>query len=117
MTNKKIFETTLIWVPSILIAIFFIQNAFEKIFQSNEITKLGLNNMSIILVGIFLLIATILFLMHRTLILGTTILASYMTFVLIVHIYKGRPFFLTLLIVLAILVASFLRKSKLFLSN
>ena len=117
MTNKKGLETSLIWVPSILIAIFFIKNAFEKIFQSNEITKLGLNNTSIIFVGILLLIATALFLMQRTLILGAAILALYMTFVLVVHIYKGRPFILTLFIVLAILVACYLRKAKPFFSE
>ena len=114
MTTQKNFVTALIWFPSILIAVFFIQNAFEKIFQSNEVSKLGLGSTSIILVGIFLLISTALFLIKKTLILGTAILASYMTFVVFVHINKGKPFLLTILIVLGIILAAYLRRTKLF---
>ena len=114
MTTQKNFVTALIWFPSILIAVFFIQNAFEKIFQSNEVSKLGLNSTSVILVGIFLLIATALFLIKKTVILGTAILASYMTFVVFVHINKGKPFLLTILIVLGTVFAAYLRRTKLF---
>ncbi|MET3127488.1 glucan phosphoethanolaminetransferase (alkaline phosphatase superfamily) [Arcicella rosea] len=114
MITIKNFKTALIWLPSIIIALFFIQNAFEKIFQSNQISKLGLSNTSVIGVGIFLLIATTLFLFQKTVIIGASILASYMTFVVFVHINKGKPFLLTLLIVLVTIVAAYLRKTKLF---
>ncbi|MEA5403272.1 hypothetical protein VB776_10125 [Arcicella sp. DC2W] len=114
MKPNKIFKTTLIWLPSLLVASFFIQNSFEKIFHSNEISKLSLNSTSIMLVGIFLLISTALFLIEKTLIIGTVILASYMTFVVFVHISKGKPFLLTVLIVVGIIFAAYLRKAQFF---
>ena len=113
MITKKNVKTALIWLPSIIIALFFIQNAIEKIFQSNQISKLGLSNTSVILVGIFILIATALFLFQKTVIIGTSILASYMTFVVFVHINKGKPFLLTILIVLVTIIAGYLRKKML----
>jgi hypothetical protein len=112
VTNRKNFETALTWLPSILVAIFFIRNAFEKIFQSDEISKLGLGTASIILVGVGLLVATALFLVQRTVIIGTVILAAYMAFVVVVHFIKGKPFVLTLVIVLVTVFAGYIRKTK-----
>lgn len=39
MNIEKILKTILIWLPSIVICLFFIPNALEKIFESNQIDK------------------------------------------------------------------------------
>ena len=114
MIKNNNFDTALKWFPSILVAVFFTQNAFEKILQPHETAKLGLANTSVVFVGILILIATVLFLMNRTVIIGTVILASYMTVVVLVHINKGKPFLLTALIALATIFAGFSRKTKCF---
>ena len=87
-------------------------NAWEKIFQTNQITKLGLNSTSIILVGVIILLATALFSINKTVMIGTVILSSYMVFVAFVHMGKGKPYFLTLLIVLVTIFAGYLRKRR-----
>jgi hypothetical protein len=112
MENKKNLEKILIWIPSIFVIIFFVANAWEKIFQSNQITKLGLNSTSIILVGVVILVATALFSINKTVIIGTVVLSSYMVFVAIVHMSKGKPYFLTFLIVLVTIFAGYLRKRR-----
>lgn len=112
MTNKTI-KTVLTWLPSILVIVFFIQNAFSKIFYSNGLDKLGSNNTVLILTGVALLIAIALFLYEKTVIVGTAILATYMTVVVFIHISKGKPFFLTILIILLTIVAGYIRRKKL----
>jgi Ca2+/H+ antiporter len=112
MKNRKDLPTILAWLPSIIIAAFFIRNAFQKIFHPNEITLPGVGNALIILVGICLLVATSLFLMKKTVIIGTILLAAYMTFVVAVHIHKGKPFYLTILIVVITIFAGYIRKAR-----
>lgn len=113
MTTSKTIKTVLIWLPSLPIIIFFVQNAFDKIFYSNHSDKLVSNSTTIILTGVALLIATALFLYKKTIIVGTAILATYMAMVVFIHISKGKPFFLTLLIVLLTITAGYIRKTKL----
>jgi len=112
MTTNKTIKTVLIWLPSIPIIIFFIQNAFDKII-SNQSDKLVSNSAILILTGVALLIATALFLYEKTVIVGTAILATYMAIVVFVHISKGKPFFLTILIVLLTIIAGYIRRTKL----
>jgi hypothetical protein len=112
MKSNKI-KTVLTWLPSIPIIIFFVQNAFDKIFYSNQLDKLVANSTVLILTGIVLLIATALFLFERTIIVGTAILATYMTIVTFVHISKEKPFFMTILIVLLTIIAGYVRRTKL----
>jgi len=110
--NREKIRTVLIWLPSIIVSIFFVVNAFEKIFPSREISKPGFSNTTVLVVGIALLIATGLFLMKRTVVIGTILLASYMLFVVFLHASKGKPFLLTVLIVLLTIFSGYLRKSK-----
>ena len=64
------------------------------------------------MVGVIILFATALFSINKTVIIGTVVLSSYMVFVAIVHMSKGKPFFLTLLIVFATIFAGYLRKRR-----
>jgi len=114
MKNEKILRTVLTWLPSLAISIFFFLNAIEKIFHSDQMDKVITNNAIIISVGIVLLIATALFLYDKTVILGTAILASYMTFIVFIHIYKEKPFEVVILIVMSTIFAAYLRKPYFF---
>src|SRR6187399_1436766 len=108
MTTSKTIKTALIWLPSVPIIIFFVQNAFDKIFYSNQSDKLVSNSTMIILTGVALLIATALFLYEKTIVVGTAILATYMATVVFIHISKGKPFFLTILIVVLTITARYI---------
>jgi len=114
MTTKKIFKTILIWLPSVIITVFFIPNALGKIFQSGQLDKVITNSTVIIIVGIILLIGTVLFLINKTIIWGTTILALYMTFIVFIHMYKGKPYEVVILIVMSTIFAAYLRKPEFF---
>src|SRR5687767_14951879 len=113
MTTSKSIRTVLIWLPSLPIIIFFIRNALDKIIHSNQSGKLVSNSAILILTGVALLIATALFLYEKTIIVGTAILATYMTMVVFIHMSKGKPFFLTILVVLLTIIAGYIRKTKL----
>ena len=114
MKIEKIIRTVLTWLPSVMISMVFIQNAFRKIFQSNQLDKIITSNLVIIIVGIILLVATALFLFNKTIIWGTAVLASYMTFIVFIHLYKGKPFEVVGLIVIATIFAAYIRKPELF---
>lgn len=111
---NKILKTLLIWLPSVIITLFFIPNALDKILNSNQTDKIVANSTILIATGIFLLIATALFLYNKTILIGTTLLALYMTFIVFIHMYKGKPYEVTILIVMATIFASYIRKPKLF---
>lgn len=114
MKIENSIRTVLIWLPSVMVSMVFIQNAMGKIFQSNQLDKIITNNTVIIIVGIILLVATALFLFNKTMIWGTTILASYMTCIVFIHMLKGKPFEVVDLIVIATIFAAYLRKPELF---
>jgi hypothetical protein len=113
MTTSKTIKTVLLWLPSIPIVIFFTQNALDKIIYSSQSDKLASNSAILILTGVALLLATALFLYEKTIIVGTAILTTYMTIIVFVHISKGKPFFLTILILLLTIIAGYIRITKL----
>lgn len=114
MKIEKVLRTILVWLPSVVISIFFIQNAFDKIFYSDQMEKVISSGTAITMVGIILLIATALFLLNKTIIFGTAILAFYMTAVVFLHMYKGKPFEVAILIVATTVFAAYLRTPQLF---
>jgi hypothetical protein len=114
MKMNKILKTLLTWLPSIIITLFFIPNALDKIFNSNQTDKIDANITIMITTGIFLLISTLLFLYNKTILIGTTLLALYMTFIVFIHMYKGKPHEVTILIVMTTIFAAYIRKPKIF---
>ena len=114
MKIGKILSKILIWLPSLVITLFFIPNALDKILNSNQTEKIVANSSVMITTGIFLLIATALFLYNKTILIGTTLLAFYMTLIVFVHMYKGKPYEVTILIIMATIFASYIRKPELF---
>jgi len=114
MKTNKMLKTLLKWLPSVILTLFFIPNALDKILHSNQMDKVVTNSTIMIVTGIFLLIATALFLYDKTILIGTTLLALYMTFIVFIHMYKGKPYEVTILIVIATIFASYIRKPQLF---
>ncbi|MCF2875550.1 MULTISPECIES: hypothetical protein [unclassified Tenacibaculum] len=111
---NKVLKIVLTWLPSLVIVLIYIANGLDKILNPNQTGKVVVNSSIMIATGIFLLISVLLFLYHKTLVIGTTFLALYMTFIVFVHMYKGKPYEVTVLIVIATIFAAYLRKPVLF---
>lgn len=117
--RKKRFEKTLsrilIWLPSLVITIFYIQNALDKLIHHNQTGKVVESSPVMITAGVFILIGIALFLYNKTILIGTSMLVLYMTFIVLIHIYKGKPAEIVILILIVTVFASYIRKPKLFL--
>lgn len=114
MEIKNTLKILLRWLPSIVLTTFYIPNALNKIMSSNQTDKIIANSSIMIATGIFLLVSTGLFLYNKTMLIGTSLLALYMTFIVCIHMYKGKPYELTILIVMATIFASYIRKPQVF---
>lgn len=114
MKTKKTLSKLLTWLPSAILLVFFIPNAFDKILHSNQMGKIVENPVVMIATGLFLVIAIALFLYDKTILIGTTLLALYMIFIVCIHMYKGKQYEVAMLIVVAIVVASYVRKPQVF---
>ena len=89
-------------------------NAIAKITQHDQQDKIIANNILLITVGILLLIATALFLHHKTIHIGAAFLVVYMTLIVSIHIYKGKPYEVAMLMIVCIAFASYIRKPEIF---
>lgn len=114
MKIKIIFKKIVLWLPSVVITLFFVPNALNKIFESNQLDKMVSNRAVIIGTGVVLLIGTALFLYNKTILWGTCLLALYMTCIVCIHMYKGKPHEVAILIVMATVFAAYIRKPELF---
>ncbi|GGG95834.1 hypothetical protein GCM10011416_11880 [Polaribacter pacificus] len=114
MKTAELLKKLLVKLPSVVMAVIFIQNGLTKVFNSGQLDKVIKNQTVLILVGVLLLIATCLFLFQKTLLIGTVFLSLYMCFIVCVHLYKGKPIEVTALIIVATIFAAYLRKPELF---
>ena len=105
----------MIWLPSLVIALYYIPNALDKLLDPNQTGKIVENAAVMITAGIFLLIATALFLYNKTILIGTSMLVLYMIFIVLIHMYKGKPSEIVILV--ATIFASYIRKPQLFIRN
>lgn len=108
--NQNWVQTIIKWLPAMLVSIFFVQNAFEKILKSTELDKAGLSPTQILITGIVLLIATALYLIDKTMIIGTVILMLYMISVVFIHFNNGKSYIIASQIVLAIAYGAYMRR-------
>lgn len=119
MTEQKaktaeVLNKILIWLPSLAITLFYIPNALNKLLEPNQTGKIVENSAVMITAGVFLLIATALFLYNKTILIGTSMLVLYMIFIVLIHMYKGKPSEIVILILMATIFASYIRKPQLF---
>ena len=112
--TEKILNRILIWLPSIAITLYYIPNALDKLLDPNQTGKIVKNSAVMITAGIFLLIAIVLFLYNKTILIGTSMLVFYMIFIVLIHMYKGKPSEIVILILMATILASYIRKPQLF---
>lgn len=117
MKNKKTLKIILIWLPSVIISLFYIPNAISKIFLLNTDDKIVSSSFILILTGVYLLLSTALFLYNKTIIIGTTFLAFYMTCIVFIHILKDKPYEVTILIIMATIFAAYIRMPQLFIQK
>lgn len=102
-----------IWLTSILIVCFFIDNAINKIISPKEQLKGGLNDSQIVTVGILLLLFVMLFLIRKTGVWDAFFLNFYMIVTLVQHIKHNKPFAVTASIIVLIVASILLRYPKL----
>jgi len=114
MKTEKPLKNILIWLPSLIITLYYIPNALNKLLDPGQTGKIVENSAVMITAGIFLIIATGLFLYNRTILIGTSMLVLYMIFIVLIHMYKGKPAEIVILILMATIFASYIRKPQLF---
>ncbi len=114
MKIDKIVSPVLKWIPTLIVTLFFIPNALDKIQNPIQPDKVITSSTLMICVGIILLIATALFLYNKTMLIGAFILASYIGSVTVIHLYKGKPHEVVLLVTMCTVFAAFLRKPDFF---
>lgn len=112
--TEKILSRILIWLPSLVITLYYIPNALDKLLDPNQTGKIVENSAVMITAGIFLLVATALFLYNKTILIGTSMLVLYMIFIVLIHMYKGKPSEIVILILMATIFASYIRKPMFF---
>lgn len=117
MKIQNLLKTILVWLPSLAICCFYIPNALDKIINQNTEDKVVENPFIMIATGIFLLLAVGLFLFQKTVHIGSMLLALYMTLIVCIHMYKGKPYEVTILIVMSTIFAGYLRRPQLFIKN
>ncbi len=114
MKTQKYLLTLLTWLPSIGITSFFIPNAMNKILHPHQTEKIITNPTLMLGVGLLLLVATILFLYKKAAIIGAAFLAFYMSTIVCIHLYKGKPAEIAMLLVVAIVFAVYIRIPEVF---
>ena len=110
----RILTRILIWLPSLVVVLFYIPNALNKLLDPNQTGKIVESSAVMITAGIYLLIATGLFLYNKTILIGTSMLGLYMVFIVLIHMYRGKPSEVVILILMATIFASYIRQPQLF---
>jgi hypothetical protein len=91
MTNKIIY-----WVLTALVAFIFIGSAIGKFTANAEALKMGatfgLNAKAFTFLGVIEIVSVLLFIIPRTGVLGTLLLAAYMGGAIATHLEHGIPF-------------------------
>jgi hypothetical protein len=112
MKIQRLLKTILIWLPSLTICCFYIPNALDKIMNQNTADKVVESPFIMMATGIFLLLAVGLFLYQKTVHIGSLLLALYMTLIVCIHMYKGKSYEVTILIVMSTIFAGYLRRPQ-----
>lgn len=112
MTYQKHLKTLLFWLPSLLVLIYYIPTALDKLIHPNQTGKIVESSTVMIIAGSYILCALGLFLYNKTRYIGTALLALYMVSIILIHLYKGKPAELLVLLLIATIFAVYIRPSK-----
>lgn len=101
------------WVLTGLIGFVFIGSAFGKLAGGEEALKMaahiGLDATAFRIIGVVELVSVILFIIPRTGVLGTLLLAAYMGGVIATHVEHGEPFIVQAVIQAVLWITAVLR--------
>ncbi|WP_196887408.1 hypothetical protein [Aureivirga sp. CE67] len=114
MKTNKILKTILIWLPSLIVALFYIPNAMDKLLNPNQTGKIVQSSAVMITAGIYILLSLALFLYNKTMILGSFLLSLYMVSIISIHLYKGKPAEILILLLMSTIFAAYIRKPQYF---
>lgn len=112
MKVEKTVQTILIWAPSVVITLFYVPNALDKLLHPNQTGKVVESSTVMIIAGIYILTAIALFLYNKTILAGTVMLSLYMLFIVLIHLFKGKPTEVAILILMATIFAACIRQPK-----
>ncbi|CAM1360556.1 hypothetical protein [Tenacibaculum xiamenense] len=116
-TLNNILSRILKWMPTLAIILFYIPNALDKIINHDQTGKIVESSAVMITAGLFILIGIAFFLFNKTILIGTSMLVLYMSFIVLIHTYKEKPSEIVILILIATIFAVYIRKPKLFNMN
>ncbi|MDP5060691.1 MAG: hypothetical protein NWP64_02110, partial [Maribacter sp.] len=94
--------------------LFYIPNALDKLINHDQTGKVVESSAVMITAGLFILIGVVLFLYNKTMMIVTAMLTLYMIFIVLIHMYKGKPSELVILILMSTVCAAYIRKPELF---
>ena len=103
----------ILWVFTGIIGLFFTFSAYGKLFPTEENAKmaetLGLDAATMTMIGIIELLSVVLFIIPRTGVLGTLLLAAYMGGAIATHLEHGFPPMIAYIIQAVIWIIAVLR--------
>jgi uncharacterized membrane protein YphA (DoxX/SURF4 family) len=107
-------RTIIGWVLTILLAAFLLfASAYPKFFGGEANQKMmdnyGLTGNTRFYIGVLEVFCTLLFVIPRTGIIGTLLLASYMGGAIVTHLSHGEPFVFQMIIASLIWITAFIR--------
>ncbi|MGB5983389.1 MAG: hypothetical protein WBG46_14700 [Nonlabens sp.] len=110
MNAKSFLRTTLVWLPSVILLLIYLPNAFGKIFDPVPLDKVIQSKTIMVATGIFMILGCLLFIYSKTIIIGTAMLSLYMVCISFIHFMKGKPHEVVVLIVIATIFAAYIRR-------
>ncbi len=113
------------WTLTIILAFLITMSAFMKLTQNEtaltQAAAFGFNGSSYLFIGVIEIISLILFIIPRTGILGTLLLAAYLGGAIATHVQHHDPIAMAVAIQIVLWIAAFLRfpelKQRLLTSN
>jgi hypothetical protein len=101
------------WVLAILVSLVFIMSAFMKLKGGEELAKgsamIGLTETDLRIIGIIEILSILLFIIPRTGVLGTLLLAAYLGGAIVTHLEHGQAFTAPLLIQCIVWITAVIR--------
>lgn len=101
------------WVLTIILALLFTMSIFMKLTQNEtalaQASSFGIDATTYFFIGIIEIISLVLFLVPRTGIIGTLLLASYMGGAIVTHLQHQQPIAMAVIIQILLWITAFIR--------
>lgn len=101
------------WALTIILGLLFTMSAFMKLTQSEEVLKgaavVGLDARTYLLIGVIEIISLVLFIIPKTGILGTMLLAAYMGGAIVTHLEHQQPILIAVIVQIILWITAFVR--------